>query len=170
MTAELSRLISVTKIGQSGLSLVVEATPAECAAVAKRMDLPGIQALKCIFAVTRDEDEEGVIVGMGHLHARVTRICVVSAEEFETAVEDHFELRFVPAGEESDELDPDREDEIPYEGDILDLGDATAEQLGLILDPYPKMEGAVMPEVEGDDDRSPFSVLRRKADGEKPRK
>lgn len=169
MTAELSRPVSVAKIGLTGLSLVVEATPAECAAVAKRMDLPGIQALKCIFNLTRDEDEEGVIAGMGHLHARVTRICVISAEEFETAAEDHFEVRFVPAGAESGELDPDKEDEIPYEGDLIDLGDAAAEQLGLILDPYPQIDGAVMPEVEGDDDRSPFSILKRGRDGDKTR-
>lgn len=164
MSNELSRVVFVAKIGASGLGVVVEATEAERAAVARRMDIPSIQALKCVFSLTRDEDDGDIIIGMGHLHARVTRVCVVSAEDFETDVEDHFEVRFVPAGRENDELDPDREDEIPYENDQIDLGEAAVEQLGLVLDPYPKMEGAVLPEAD-DDDASPFAALKRRGKG-----
>lgn len=158
--SELSRAVVVAQIGASGLGVVVEAGEAERAAVAARMDIPAIRSLKCVFSLTRDEDDGTIIIGTGHLHARVTRVCVVSAEDFETDVEDHFEVRFVPAGQENDELDPDRDDEIPYENGQLDVGEAAVEQLGLVLDPYPKMEGATLPGTE-DGGASPFAALKR---------
>lgn len=161
MTPELSRPISVSKIGPKGLAIVVRATPEECAAVAARMDLPAIQSLECVFNLTAESD--GVsIFAHGRLRAEVMRICVASAEEFEAPVEDEFEIRFVPAGAESDDPEPDLPDEIPYEADTIDLGEATAEQLGLALDPYPRMDGATVPMIDDDEDAHPFAVLARR--------
>jgi uncharacterized metal-binding protein YceD (DUF177 family) len=162
MTTELSRPVSLAKIGAEGLAIVVRATPEECAAVAARMDLPAIQSLECFFHLTAEDD--GVsIFAQGRLCAEVTRICVTSAEEFETLVEDDFAVRFVPAGKEREDPDPDLPDEILFEADMIDLGEATAEQLGLALDPYPRMEGATAPTIDDDEDTSPFSVLARRA-------
>ena len=169
MTVELTRLVPLSKIGPAGFGFVVQATPGECAALARRMDIPGVQDLTCAFSLTRDDVDHEVVIGMGHLHAQVTRVCVVSTEEFGTAVEDHFEVRFVPAGQEHDEpdSDPDREDEIPYEGDWIDLGDAAAEQLALALDPYPRMDGAKVPDHDDGEDKSPFAALARRNEGMK---
>jgi len=168
MTAELTRLVSLSKIGPDGLTVLVRATPEECAAVAERMDLPAIRSLSCAFNLTAGDD--GVtVLAQGTLRAEVTRVCVVSAEDFETTVEDAFEIRFVPAGQERDDPDPDLPDEIPYEADTLDLGEATAEQLGLALDPYPRMDGAVVPDIEDGGDKSPFSVLSRLPGSDKTR-
>lgn len=163
MTVELSRPMSVAKIGRDGHSVVVRATPEECAAVAARMELPAIRSLACFFHLAVEDDGVSVFAE-GRLRAEVTRVCVVSAEEFETAVEDDFEIRFVPAGAERDDpdTDPDLPDEIPYEGSTIDLGEATSEQLGLALDPYPRMDGATVPTIDDDEDRSPFAILARR--------
>ena len=161
MTVELSRPIDIAKIGGSGLRLQVTASVEECTALARRMVIPAVHSLTCSWAVTRGAD--GVsFTAHGTLTARVTRVCVVSAEEFETPVEEIFTVRFVPEGTEQEDPDPDDDDEVPYSGGTIDLGEATSEQLALALDPYPRMPGAEAPEVDGGD-RSPFAILRRGA-------
>ncbi len=158
MTAELTRLVSLSKIGASGLAIVVRATAEECAALAVRMAIPAIRALECYFNLVADEDG-AKIYAHGRLRTVATRVCVVSAEDFETLIEDEFDICFVPSGQERDDPDPDLIDELPYEAGSLDLGEATAEQLALALDPYPRMDGAVMPWTDDGSDASPFSVL-----------
>ena len=37
---------------------------------------------------------------------------------------------------------------IPFEGNVIDLGETAAEQLGLALDPYPRISGVEMPTIE----------------------
>jgi uncharacterized metal-binding protein YceD (DUF177 family) len=125
------------------------------------MDIPAIRSLECLFNLSVKDGGESIFAE-GGLHADVTRTCVISLEEFETSVDEEFELRFVPAGTEREDPDPDLPDEIPYAGDTVDLGEAAAEQLGLALDPYPRMEGAIVPESDGDQDTSPFAVLARR--------
>jgi uncharacterized metal-binding protein YceD (DUF177 family) len=163
MTTELFRPISLAAIGQTGSTIVVRATQEECVAVASRMGLSAVQSLECVFRLNVEGD--GVsIYAQGRLNAGVTRTCVVSAEEFETPVEEVFEVRFVPAGSErEDDPDPDLPDEIPYVNNTIDLGEAAAEQLGLALDPYPRMDGAEALEIEDDEAASPFSILARRS-------
>jgi uncharacterized metal-binding protein YceD (DUF177 family) len=143
-----------------GLEMTVAASPAECAAIASRLDIPSIVRMTCQFRLVRDGDGISV-TAQGALRAVVTRTCVVSAEDFEMSVDEDFEVRFVPAGHERDDLDPETIDEIPYIGEKIDLGEATIEQLSLALDPYPRMPDAVVPDVEDEGTRSPFAVLRR---------
>ena len=160
MSSELSRPVALSHIRARGLTILVRATPEECAAVAARMELPAIQSLECRFELSRDDGDS--ILAEGHLHAEVTQTCVTSAEDFEAEVEEVFTIRFVPAGTERDDLDPDQPDEIPYEGDAVDLGEAAAEQLGLALDPWPRIEGATVPVIDAEGDGSPFAVLAQK--------
>jgi uncharacterized metal-binding protein YceD (DUF177 family) len=157
MTPELQRLIRVARIGPDGFDTRVEATATECAALAERMQIPAVQAMSCRFHLRREG--ESVVVADGWLQARVTQICIVSAEDVEAAVEERFRVRFVPAGEEADDPDPDSDDELAYEGDSVDVGEAAAEQLALALDLYPRIPGAVLPEIEAEDDANPFAAL-----------
>nr|WP_294522407.1 DUF177 domain-containing protein [uncultured Rhodopila sp.] len=157
MIPEFHRPLSLDRIGAHGLDMTVQATAAECAALAVRMNLPAVRAVSCTFHLIREGRDR--VSARGHLLARVTRTCVVSLEEFEADVEEVFQVRFVPSGEESDDVDPDSDDEIPYEGNLIDLGEAAAEQLGLALDPYPRMPGATLSEAEPVQQRNPFAAL-----------
>jgi uncharacterized metal-binding protein YceD (DUF177 family) len=157
MTPELHRPIRLVGIGPAGYDLLVEATATECMALAERMQLPAVRSLTCEFHLLREADE--AVIAHGHLHARVVQTCVVSLDDFETTVDEPFRIRFVPAGAEADDLDPDSDDEIPYDGDVLDLGEAAAEQLALALDPYPRMPDAALPEPDADTDPHPFAAL-----------
>lgn len=159
MTPEFHRPLSLDRIGSLGLDMTVEASPAECVALAERMKLPAVLALSCAFHLIREGRD--TVLARGVLRARVTQTCVVSLDDFDAPVEEMFQVRFVPSGQESDDLDPDSDDEIPFEGNQIDLGEAAAEQLALALDPYPRMPGVELPATEDDQDVHPFAALRR---------
>jgi len=157
MTAELHRPIAVERVGPAGLDVVVEADPAECAALARRMDLPAILALTCRFRLERDAAD--TLRAFGHLQARVVQTCVVSLDDFEADVEERFAVRCVPEGAESEDDDPEAPDEIAYAFGVLDLGEAAAEQLALALEPYPRAPGAELPALPEEPDAHPLAGL-----------
>lgn len=159
MSVELHRPVSVGQIPTLGSHILVEATPAECSALALRMGLPEVLELRCRFDLLRESNT--MIRAHGTLQARVMQTCVISLEDFEATVEESFSVRFVPSGTENDDVDPESEDEIPYENGVIDLGEAAAEQLGLALDPYPRMPDAALPEVDAEPDPHPFAALDR---------
>ena len=158
MTPEFYRPFAVDRIGE-GADQPVEATPAECAALAARLLIPAVLALSCRFHLR--PIGRGAILAEGELRARVRRDCVVTLDPFDMKLREAFRIRFVPAGRESNDEDPDSDDEISYDAATIDLGEATAEQLALALDPYPRKPDAVLPELEHDAEPSPFARLAR---------
>ena len=102
-----------------------------------------------------------MIDAVGTMAARVTQACIVSLDEFSADVTEEFSLRFVSAGYESEELDPDAVDEIPVTAGLMDLGEAAAEQLALALDPYPRKPGATLAGDTDDSTMNPFAGLAR---------
>lgn len=159
MNPEFHRPVSLDRIGAHGLDITVEASAAECSVLAVRMNVPAVLAVSCAFHLIREGRD--VVVARGVLRARVIQTCVVSLDEFEASVQEVFQVCFVPAGEETDDIDPESDDEIPFDGNTIDLGEAAAEQLGLALDPYPRMPGVTMPEIEEAPESHPFAALRR---------
>ncbi|MGI4958941.1 MAG: DUF177 domain-containing protein [Janthinobacterium lividum] len=173
--SELSRRITVRSLGIKGssagrthaggaqasgaddvaLEMVVEADASERVAVARRLNEPAIETFTCRFRLS-EADKKGRVTADGLLAARLTRTCVVTLEEFPVVVAEQFMVRFVPAepgDEQADvELDLDADDDVPYDGTTIDLGEAAIEQLALALDPYPRKPGAERPPgvVRGD--------------------
>ena len=157
MNPELHRPVVVDRVGGGGLDCAVEATADECTALARRMNLPAVLSLSCRFCLQREPG--GALMARGHLLASVVQTCVVSLDDFTTTVEERFELLCVAAGSESDDPDPKAPDEFVYEGGVIDLGEAAAEQLALALDPYPRAPGAVLPDIADEPDPHPLAGL-----------
>ncbi|HTC10002.1 MAG TPA: DUF177 domain-containing protein [Acetobacteraceae bacterium] len=145
MTPEFSRPQPRPRIPPAGQDITVEATAAECAALAARLRLPAVQRLTCRFHL-RPAPNDGV-TAEGWLAALVTQTCVVSLDDFDAAISEHFTLHFVAAGTESNDVDPETDDEVPYTNDTIDLGEAATEQLALALDPWPRKPGATLPDA-----------------------
>ena len=145
MTPEFSRPVAADRIGRAGLDMTVEADATERAKLAMRLQLPAIATLSCRFRL--HPASRGTISADCSLTALVTQVCVVSLDEFEAAITDQALLRFVPAGAESNDVDPDSIDEIPFANGIIDLGEAAAQQLALALDPFPHKPGATLPDA-----------------------
>jgi hypothetical protein len=154
---ELSRRLQVRslgplRLGETALETTIEATEAECARLAQRLGVPAVVSLQCRFRLS-GVDGDGRISADGLLQSALTRVCVTTLEEFETRVVERFSVRFVPDGVEAaadeDDLDLDADDDVPYSGSGIDLGEAAVEQLALAMDPYPRRPGAILPEGIG---------------------
>jgi uncharacterized metal-binding protein YceD (DUF177 family) len=122
--------------------------------------VPSVEALQCRWALR--PARAGVIEADGSLRARLHQECVVSLDPFSVELVEEFAVRFVPAGRESETGDdPDEPDELVIENDIIELGEATVEQLALALDPYPRKPGAVLPDEAGAAAVNPFDALAK---------
>lgn len=150
---ELSRRIAVRslgapRLGGAGTEIDVEATPAECVRLARRLNLPSLDAFTCRFRL-QPADAAGLVVAEGLLSAQLSQTCVVTLEDFPARVAEQFAVRFVPAERAPEgadlELDLEADDDILYMGGSIDLGEAATEQLALALDPYPRKPGAERP-------------------------
>lgn len=157
MTPELHRPLAVERLGATGLLVEIEAEPAELAALAARMGLPGVTAFRCRFQLRRIA--AGIIEADGQLSAGLIQVCVVTLDEFASEITESFRVHFVPAGAEDDEPEPDAVDQVPYDAGTIDLGEAAAEQLALALDPYPHKPGAALDEAAVETVPNPFGVL-----------
>ena len=163
--SELSRMIKPRALPAG--ELAIEASEAERAALAARF---GITALPAVSATVAFVPKGEAVLARGSLAATVEQPCAISREDFTYDVAEDFELRFVPAGERA-EHEPDEEfelaaddlDEIEYEGDAFDIGEAIAQELGLAIDPYREGPDAdrIRAEkgIESDEDRAPSGPL-----------
>jgi len=141
MTPEFSRTVRIDTLGADGRTISVEADAGECAALASRFALLGLDRLAAHAELRREGD---IILAEGRISAAVVQACVASGEAVPAQIDEHFNLRFVPAGEEASELEFDAQDldTIDYVGGTIDLGEAVAETLALSLDPFPRAPDA----------------------------
>ncbi|WP_279349653.1 YceD family protein [Erythrobacter litoralis] len=119
---------------------MLRTTEKEREALAERFSVSSIPALSANIAL---EETDAGIVATGTLDAEIVQPCAVTREDFNYVVHERVALLFVPEGQaaryeedEEVELDSTAPDEIEYEGDVFDLGEALAQTLGLAIDPY----------------------------------
>lgn len=134
------------RLGLDPREVTLEASPAECAALAARFGILGVGALRATLRLAADTG--GAVRARGQLRAEVTQSCVVTLEPVVQAVAAPLDLRILEEGEAPTDDDPDSPDEIESAGGMVDLGEAVAEQLALALDPYPRAAGAALPELD----------------------
>ena len=148
-------------------TMTIEANEAERAALASRF---GITAIYSLTAEVEFGEKDGAVLAEGRLAATLEQPCAVTREDFSYEVSETFSLRFVPEGRmgeyEEDaefELTEDDLDEIEYEGDSFDLGEAIAQELALAIDPYREGPGAEEAReqagIESDENRKPSGPL-----------
>lgn len=136
---ELTRMVKARPL--QGEPVVITATDAERAALARRFSLGAVESLR---AEVSFEQKPRAIRATGRLTAKILQPCAVSGEVFPVTIDEPVDLRFVeqnlrPVTEDEDieiELVADDCDEIEYPGDMFDLGEAVAQTLGLAIDPY----------------------------------
>ena len=156
---EMARPIPAERVG-NGLSITVEANAAECVLIAKRLMVPSVEAVLCRWVLR--PAPSGVVEADGSLRARLHQECVVSLDPFAVELVEEFAVRFVVTGRESEAVDdPDEPDELVIENGVLELGEATIEQLALALDPYPRKPGATLPEEAPEASANPFDALAK---------
>jgi len=141
------------------------ADEAERAAIARRLDLAGLERFEAHVCLERAGD---VVRARGRLLASLGQTCVVTGEPVAAYVDEPFALMFVPEPpvarpDEEVELGAGDLDVIFHDGSAIDLGGALADTLALSLDPYPRSAGAdaALREVGvlTEEQASPFAVL-----------
>lgn len=145
---ELSRPLDLRELPPQGLSISVEATPAERAALCRRFGLEDLPALAAQIRVERARrgDCARAIRVRASFSARVAQLCVVTLESFPVNVADEFEIYFVSttelAADEDAVADIMSEDSLELLSEPeIDLGELVAQHLALALDPHPRRPG-----------------------------
>ncbi|OUI78992.1 hypothetical protein HK18_06310 [Commensalibacter intestini] len=137
---EFSRKIQLNQIQKKPLTIKIEANEEEKKALSERFSIPEIHSLLCTYQLKYFHGRQ--VRAVGEMKAIITQNCVVSLEDFVVTIDESFELLFMSSDKISGELEEiDDPDVIPYENEVIDLGEVTAEQLALFVDPYPHKDG-----------------------------
>lgn len=159
--SEFPRPVDLRQISERPVDL--SATEAERAALARRFALVAIHRLEAELSLERKGE---TVAATGRLQADIVQTCAVSGDDLPVRIDEALDLRFVPARAiDAEELELAEEDcdEIPFEGEIFDLGEAVAQSLALAIDPYAtgpgadraRREAGIMEESES----GPFAAL-----------
>ncbi len=161
---EFSRSIELSRIGSTELHETLVASPAEREALARRF---GLEALDSLTANLRIKRVGRSVVRLdGDLAAEVTQSCVVTLAPVKSRIAESFTQLYAPPGpapEAEVVIDVEAED-LPetLHGEVLDLGEAVAQQLAVAIDPYPRAPDARL-EAGGPakdaGEASPFAAL-----------
>ncbi|MEE3625078.1 DUF177 domain-containing protein [Nitrospirillum sp. BR 11752] len=149
MTPEFSRPVIADKVSARESVEKITATPAERAALAKRLELVSLDSLTALVRLRRIRGGQMVRV-TGELEAEVVQSCVVTLEPLAASVRDSFQALFAPAhlvpkDEEDLEnlgLDDEADPPEPIENGRIDIGELVAQHLSLALEPYPRKADA----------------------------
>ena len=133
---EFSRIIRLKSIQSDPQNFT--ASTEECAALAERFEIEGIANLR---TEVKFELAGTKVLVSGLLMADVVQACAISGEVFPHRISEALGFVFVPAEQTANEeleieLRSGDLDEIEYDGDSFDLGEAIAQSLGLAIDPY----------------------------------
>lgn len=166
------RPFDLRRLGEEAVVERIAASAEERTDIAAFLGILAIDRLESELSIERWS--AGGIKIEGRLVAAAEQACVVTLEPVPEAIDESFRLTFLPRSAriadprnvaeaevivKFDEEDPPDE----LEGPVLDLGPILVEQLALALDPYPRSEGAKLPDIDdsGDEKPSPFAALSR---------
>ncbi len=168
---ELSRPLAVERLGKQDIETRILASDAERAALATRFGLLALDRFEA--SVSAHRAGPGARARLtGHVTAEVVQACVVSLEPVRSVVSEGFSQLYdldpsaTPAKEVAVAPGIEDDEPEPVGPNGLDLGEAVAQQLALMLDPYPRVPGASLPPAQdplGAEDggkRRPFEALR----------
>ena len=165
-TPEFSRPVRVDQLARHAQQTRIAADEAERAALSRRFNLSALDRLEADYTLN---EEGGAIVARGRVRADLAQPCVATGQPVPERIDAEFLLRFVEEGQGSDaqgeevEIDSDDCDLIPYDGQIIDMGEAVAETVALAMTPYPRSPDAdaYLREagVISEEQASPFAAL-----------
>ncbi|MEO7655272.1 MAG: DUF177 domain-containing protein [Sphingomicrobium sp.] len=164
MTSDFAHCLRLDQIGER-TQIEFSADAAECESIARRLGLASLDRFEGQALLSRDGPR---VHATGRVLASLVQSCVVTGEPVATAVDEAFEVQFIP---EPSAIKPDEEIELGsadcetvfFDGASVDLGAAAVDTLALALDPYPRSAGAKAALKEagliGQEEDGPFAAL-----------
>ena len=161
-TPEFSRVVPLAKLGSAPFRQQIEATKSEREKLSRRFELLALDRLTAAVELRRQGDH--VIILEAAFEAEFVQSCVVTIEPVEGAVSDRFKLVYGPAEAEQREIGSQQAEAAfePLNRDVIDIGEAVAQELSLSLPVFPRHPDATIEaETLVESTRSPFSSLAR---------
>jgi uncharacterized metal-binding protein YceD (DUF177 family) len=161
MAVEFRRPVPLMRLGSEPFRQHIAATEAEREALARRFDLLSLDRLEAEVELLREP--AGTILLSAAFEAAFAQECIVTLDPVAAQVSERFRLRYgtpetedeAPAGDD----DPAFE---PFGGDIIDIGEAVAQEFSLALPPFPRApDAAIDIDASEDDDEGPFAALAK---------
>lgn len=153
---EFVRVIKLEGARPPRVRFAIDATPTECAALARRFGLVQLDRLSAKGQAELGSGGQWRLTGI--LTASVVQNCVVSLEPVSAEVEESFELDFTAKNDDDEDGEVDLTvgdaEPLPADG-RLDVGEITAQQLSLALDPFPRKPGVQWEETPAPEDVKP---------------
>ena len=134
---EFSHIVKLSEVGNHSRSIQLSADADARSGLITRFDLAALDSLEAEISL---KSEAAGVVASGHFTATLAQYCIASNDPVPTILNEPFLIRFIPepvAGGEI-ELEADDCETMFHDGQIVDLGEAVAQSLGLALDPYPR--------------------------------
>lgn len=138
MTEDFTCRLPLDRI-RDGTRIDLIATDADRAGIVTKLDLVSIGRLEAHCAL----DHQGKAVrARGRIKASIEQACVASGEPVPAFIDEAFEIRFQPeptrAPDEELELSGEDLDIVFHDGQAIELGEAIADTLAVLIDPYPR--------------------------------
>lgn len=160
-TKGFSRLYDTRALGPEETRFEFAADAEERAELARAFELLALERLEIDGSLRLLEDERSVAL-TAHFVADLEQPCIVTLDPVRQHIDERFRLVYTPSVDavagrrevlvEMSEQEPPE----PLIGDAVDVGAAVAEHLSLAIDPYPRLEGAALPEeFDGAADEGP---------------
>lgn len=172
VVGSLALSLNVAEVRPHGTRVRIEASAAECADLAKELDLQEVAELTADLDV-RPAGEHAFVV-RGELAARVVQTDVVTLEPLAQAISESVDATLVPAKNSEDDATSaaaDGEDQPDvFHGGSIPVGVLVAEHLALGLDPYPRAPGVefaghIEDDSTADSPLAALAALKRKDEG-----
>jgi uncharacterized metal-binding protein YceD (DUF177 family) len=161
-TPEFCRVVPLAKLGSAPFRQQIEATKSEREKLSRRFELLALDRLTATVELRRRGDD--VIILEAAFAAEFVQSCVATLEPVERAVSDRFMLVYGPAEAEHQEIGSQQVEAAfePLNRDVIDIGEAVAQELSLSLPVFPRHPDAkIEAETLVESTRSPFSSLAR---------
>jgi uncharacterized metal-binding protein YceD (DUF177 family) len=129
---------------RDGERVDIAAGESERTAIAERFGLLSLDRLEAHVVLERDGAR---VRAEGRIRGALEQACVATGEPVAQAVDEAFEIVFLPepqAATPDDEIELSEEecDVVFHDGAAIDLGSALADTLALAVDPFPRSAGA----------------------------
>jgi uncharacterized metal-binding protein YceD (DUF177 family) len=163
---EFSRIVPLVQLGAEPFRQEIAASEAEREALARRFDLLALDRLAAEIELVRQGADS--ILLRASFEAAFVQSCVLSLDPVNGAMAANFTLRYGPPETENPESAEDETAFEPLVGDVIDIGEAVAQEFSLALPTFPRSPGAVLEIDETPPDGGPFAALSRLADRQEP--
>ena len=147
MQSDLSLALKASELDRDPVKYQLEASDEERAAIVERFGLVSLDYLKADVSIKAKDHGQGVFVS-GQVQSKLGQRCIVSLEAVDEVIDEPFELLLVDPelanrmDEDESYLDPDAPEYDALEGDEVHVGEIVAQTLSILMNPYPRADGA----------------------------